>query len=171
MGRERRGERREDVCGGRRRYPVSILVISLFMINVKRPPSKGTPSFRFHSCTHGLFEELGRHAKKSRSQECPDCEACNKESVEHIPFECSSYDSQRQNFLDYMYLKQVLAPKASEVLFKRSSIFDKAVFCLAEKQGMLMSDECRSWYNRGGDFLISVWNGRKRNFVRQWTII
>ena len=31
------------------------------------------------------------------SQECPNCGAC-KESVEHVLFECASYDSQRPNF-------------------------------------------------------------------------
>ena len=42
-------------------------------------------------------------------------------------------------FLDYM--KQVLTSEAFEA-FIHSSIFDKAVFCLGEKQGMLVNDEC-----------------------------
>ena len=54
--------------------------------------------FKFRSGTHGLFEDLGRHAKGSGSQECPTCGAC-RESVEHVLFECASYDSQRQIFL------------------------------------------------------------------------
>ena len=107
--------------------------------------------------THGLFEELGRHAKRGGSQERPNCGAC-KESVEHILFECVSYDSQRQNFLDCM--KQVLAPEAFEA-FIHGSIFDKSVFCLGKKQGMLVNDECSSWYNKVGDFFMSVWNRRK----------
>ena len=53
--------------------------------------------FKFCSGTHGLFEELGRHMNRGGSQECPNCGAC-KESVEHVLFECTSYDSQRQNF-------------------------------------------------------------------------
>ena len=32
------------------------------------------------------------------------------------------------------------------------NIFDKAVFCLGERQGMLVNNECTSWYNRVGDF-------------------
>ena len=44
--------------------------------------------------------------------------------------ECASYDSQRQNFWDYM--KQVLTSEAFEA-FVHGSIFDKAVFCLGEK--------------------------------------
>ena len=47
---------------------------------------KGLPSrlfFKFCSGTHGLFEELGRHAKRGGSQECPNCGAW-KESVEHV---------------------------------------------------------------------------------------
>ena len=50
---------------------------------------KGAPSrsfFRFHSGTHGLFEELCRHVKAGGSQECPNCRAC-KESVEHVLFD------------------------------------------------------------------------------------
>ena len=54
---------------------------------------------------HGLFEELCRQANRGGSQECPYCGAC-KESVEHVVFECASYNSQRQNFSNY--LKQVL---------------------------------------------------------------
>ena len=55
-------------------------------------------SLKFRSGTHGLFEELGRHANKGGLQECPNCEACKK-LVEHVSFECSSYDSQGQFFL------------------------------------------------------------------------
>ena len=102
----------------------------------------------FQAGTHESFEELGRHAKGGGAQECPTCGVC-KESVVHVLFECVTYDSQRQNFLDYM--KQVLTPEAFKP-FNHSSIFDKAVFCLGEKQGMMINDECRSWYNRVGDF-------------------
>ena len=48
-------------------------------------------------------------AKRGGSQEYPNCGAC-KESVEHVLFECASYDSQKQNFFDYM--KQFLAMEA-----------------------------------------------------------
>ena len=61
---------------------------------------KGSSSkllFKFHSRTHGLFEELDRHAKRGGSQKCPNCEAC-KESSEHVFFECASFDSQKPNF-------------------------------------------------------------------------
>ena len=126
-----------------------------YLKHVKGPPSRLL--FKFRSGTHGLFEELGRHAKEGGSQECPNCGAC-KESVEHVLFECASYDSQRQNFFDYM--KQILNPETFEA-FNHSSIFDKSVFCLGEKQGTLINDECSSWYNRVGDFLMSVWDRRK----------
>ena len=91
------------------------------------------------------------------SQECPNCGA-GKESVEHVLFECDPYDSQRRNFFDY--LKQVLTPKAFEA-FTQSSIFDKTIFCLGEKQGVLVNDDCSSWYNKVGDFVMSVWDRRK----------
>ena len=55
----------------------------------------------------------------------------------------------KQNFL--VYIKQVLTPEAFEA-FNHRSIFDKAVFCLGEKQGTLVNDECSSWYNKVGDF-------------------
>ena len=61
---------------------------------------KGVPSrlfLKFRSSTHGLFEELGRHDKGDGSQECPNYGAC-KESVQHVVFECASYDSQRLGF-------------------------------------------------------------------------
>ena len=45
--------------------------------------------FEFRSGTHGLFEELGRHAKGCGSQESPTGGAF-KESVEHVLFECAS---------------------------------------------------------------------------------
>ena len=61
--------------------------------------------------------------------------------------------------LDY-YMKQVLASEAFET-FTHGSIFDKAVFCVGEKQGMLVNDECSSWYDKVGDFLMSVWSRRK----------
>ena len=92
--------------------------------------------------------ELGRHVKGGGSQECPNCGACKK-FVEHVLFECASYNSQRQNILDYM--KQILTLEALEA-FNHSSIFDKVVFFLGDQQGMLVKDECSSWYNRVGDF-------------------
>ena len=122
---------------------------------VKEAPSR--LFFKFRSGTHGLFEELGRHAGRDGSQECPNCGA-SKESVEHVLFECPSYNSQRQSFLEY--LKKVLLPDAFED-FMHSSIFDKTVLCLAEKQGMVVNDACSSWYNRVGDFLMLIWERRK----------
>ena len=116
-----------------------------YLKRVKGPPSR--LPFKFRSGTHGLFEELGRHAKGGGSQECPNFGAC-KEFVEHVLFECASYHSQRKKFLDYM--KQILIPEAFEV-FNHSSIFNKPVFCLREIQGMLVNGECSSWYNRVGD--------------------
>ena len=57
------------------------------------------------------------------------------------------------------YLKQVL-PQAFEA-FLCSSIFDKALFCLGEKQNMLVNDECSSRYSRVGDVCCRVWDRRK----------
>ena len=42
------------------------------------------------------------------------------------------------------YLKTVLPPDTFEAFLCRS-IFDKTTFCLEEKQGMLVNDECSSW--------------------------
>ena len=72
--------------------------------------------------------------------------------------EYKSYDFQRHVFLDY--LKRVLLPDDFEA-FLCSNSFDKTVFCLGEKQGMLINDECSCWYNRVGDFLLSVLDRRK----------
>ena len=47
-------------------------------------------------------------------------------------------------FQTTMYLKQVLLPDEFET-FLLSSVFDKAVFCLGEKQGVLVNDDCSSW--------------------------
>ena len=64
--------------------------IEEYLEYMKGPPSRLL--FKFRSVTHGLFEELGRHANRGGSQEFPNCGAC-KESVEHVLFECASYDS------------------------------------------------------------------------------
>ena len=96
---------------------------------------------KFCSGTHWLFEELGQHVGRDGSQECPNYVAI-KESVEHVLVEYASYDSQRQQ--NFAYLKQVLSPDA----FLHSSIFDKALFCLGERKGLLVNDECSSWYSR-----------------------
>ena len=61
-----------------------------YLKHVNGPPSRLL--FKFCSGTHGLFEEFGRHSKRSGSQERPNCEAC-KESVEHVLIECESYSS------------------------------------------------------------------------------
>ena len=35
------------------------------------------------------------------------------------------------------------------------------VYCLGEKQGMIVNDDCSSCYNRVGDCLMSIWERRK----------
>ena len=92
------------------------------------------------------MEELGRHDKGAGSQGCPKCGGCK---VEHVHFDCASYDSLRLDFLDY--LKMVLPPDAFKT-FLRGSIFDKTASCLGENRGMLVNTECSSRYNRVGDF-------------------
>ena len=69
------------------------------------------------------------------------------------------HDSQRL-ILDY--LKKVLPLNIFEA-FLCGCIFNKIAFCLGEKQGMLVNNECSSWSNRVGDFLVhvSVWDRRK----------
>ena len=42
-----------------------------YLQHIKGPSSR--LFFNFCSGTHGLFEELGRHAKGSGFQECPNC--------------------------------------------------------------------------------------------------
>ena len=56
----------------------------------------------------------------------------------------------------------MLLPDAFEN-FIHCSVFNKMIFCLGEKQGMIVNDDCSSWYNRVhvGDFLMSVWERRK----------
>ena len=54
--------------------------------------------------------------------------------------------------------------------FIHSGTFDKAVFCLGEKQDMLVKDECSSWYNRVGDFVIGM-EQKKANFIYEMSIV
>ena len=77
-------------------------------------------------------------------------------------FCCTSYDSQGQILVNY--LKQVILLDTFEA-FLGSSIFDKAVFCLGCKQGMLVNDECGFWYKRIGDFLFTVLEERKKHDI------
>ena len=57
-------------------------------------------------------------------------------------------------------MKQILTPEAFEA-FVHSSIFNKTVVCFGEKQGMSVNDKCSSWYNKVGNFLMSVWDRRE----------
>ena len=52
----------------------------------------------------------------------------------------------KDKFLHVDYLKQVLLSNAFEDFMHRS-IFDKMVFCLGEKQRMIVNDDCSLWYN------------------------
>ena len=61
-------------------------------------------------------------------------------------------------------MKQILTLEALEA-FNCSSIVDKTVFCLGEKQGMVINDECSSWYNRVGDFLCQFGIGGKKFYM------
>ena len=49
--------------------------------------------------------------------------------------------------------------------FNQGSIFDKAVFCLAEKQGMLANDECSSWYNSKEIFKCQFEIGERKSYM------
>ena len=62
------------------------------------------------------------------------------------------------------YLKQVLLMDTFEA-FVHSSIFDKAVFYLGKKQGMLVNNECGSWYNKVGNFLLSARRRGKKFYI------
>ena len=68
--------------------------------------------FRFHSATHGIFEELGRHAKGDGSQECPNCGSC-KESAKHVLFDSHvehvRFDSQKHFFVtDFLIPRDIM---------------------------------------------------------------
>ena len=39
-------------------------------------------------------------------------------------------------------------------------VLDEMVFCLGEKQGMIVNGDCSLWYDRVGGFM-SVWKRRK----------
>ena len=95
-----------------------------------------------------MFEELGGHDKGNGPQERPNCRSCRK-LVEHILFQFASYDSQGLDFL--YYLKMVHPPGAFKIFF-RGSIFHKTAIRLGEKEGMLVNDECSSWYNTVGNY-------------------
>ena len=40
------------------------------------------------------------------------------------------------------------------------SVLNKTIFCLGEKQSMIVNDDFSSWYNRIGNFLTLVWAKR-----------
>ena len=76
---------------------------------------------RFFQQLKGEVGLGGRYANKQGSQECPNCEAL-KELVEQVLFECVSYDSQHEHFLDHF--KEVHPVEA----FICGSVFTKACF-------------------------------------------
>ena len=41
------------------------------------------------------------------------------------------------------------------------SVFEATVFCLGEKQGMIVNDDCSLWNSRVSDFLMLVWERRE----------
>ena len=45
------------------------------------------------------------------------------------------------------------------------NIVVRNAFCLEEKQGMLVNDECSSWYNRIGNFLYQFLIGEKKFYM------
>ena len=51
--------------------------------------------------------------------------------------------------------------------FLCGSIFNKTAFYLGEKQGILVSDECRSWYNSIGNFFFQF-GISENSFVCKW---
>ena len=55
---------------------------------------------------------------------------------------------------DYTTLWGIFEGPSPDVVeaFLRGRIFNKTPFCFEEKQGMLLNDECSSWYNRVGGF-------------------
>ena len=103
------------------------------MKHVKGPPSRLL--FKFCSGTHGLLEEMDRHAKGGACQDCPNCGAC-KESFSMF-FLSVHHDSQRQNFHDYE--ANILSLGTAAFSIKQCFIY------IGEKQGMLMNG-CSSWY-------------------------
>lgn len=61
--------------------------------------------------------------------------------VGHALFECLAYDSQKLNC--YKYLRcAIIADAYSD--FPCASASDKCVFWLSKKQGLLVSDDCRT---------------------------
>ena len=62
-------------------------------------------------------------------------------------FGCASYDSQRQTFWTFEAI-----PLGTYEVPLSGIIFNKAAFCLGERQGMLTM-KCGFWCNRVGDFL------------------
>ena len=95
-----------------------------------------------------LFKELGRYAKRAGSQACPNIGACMK-SVKHVLFECASLWFPEAKFFR---LYEANPYSESGRSFQSQQHFDKAMFCLGEKQGMLVNDGYSSWYNKVGDF-------------------
>ena len=52
--------------------------------------------------------------------------------------------------------------KLSLCLLLRRKAWYCILFFIGEEQGMLVNNECSSWYDRVGDFLVSIWDRRKQ---------
>ena len=50
-------------------------------------------------------------------------------------------------------------------MFCHGCISDKVVLCSGDKQGMLVNNECSSWYSRVGDFKHQFEIGRKKFYM------
>ena len=109
--------------------------------------------FKFRSGTHGLNEELGRHSNRDGRKECMLCGA-ECESVCHVLWECSAYDSIRSNFIES--LKDTLGDRYLE--FESLDIMEKTAFVLGTE---LWGDEFKVLLDLVKDFIVAIWESRK----------
>ena len=78
-----------------------------------------------------------------------------------VKFECVSYNSQGQFF-------ELLKTSASSGCvwgFMHRIVFNKMIFCLGEKQGMIINNDCSMCYNRVSVFFCVGLGEKKGNFV------
>ena len=110
--------------------------------------------FKFRSGTHGLNEELGRHRGREGKSACTLCGA-ECESVVHVLWECSTYDSSRVIFVEH--LRELLGDGYAD--FVTLNNVEKTAYVLGNEN---WGSNFSSLLALVKEYILEIWEERKQ---------